>query len=115
MPVDYYLPGCPPEADRIWVAVEAILSGNLPPAGSVIGLGTTVCEECKRTRSEKKIKAFKRTWQVLPDAETCLLEQGLVCCGVATRAGCGACAPRSIRRASAATGPTKGPAITAPG
>lgn len=92
--VDYYLPGCPPEADRIWDAVQAILSGKLPPAGSVIGAKTTVCDTCERTRTEKKIKAFKRTWEVIPDEETCLLEQGLVCAGVATRAGCGALCPQ---------------------
>ncbi|MFQ5793140.1 MAG: oxidoreductase, partial [Acidobacteriota bacterium] len=56
VPVDYYLPGCPPEADRIWDAVVAILEGNLPEPGSVIGADTTVCEECPRTRTEKKIK-----------------------------------------------------------
>lgn len=91
--VDYYLPGCPPEADRIWDAITAIVGGNLPPAGSVIGAETTVCQECKRTRNEKKIKKFHRTWEVMPDEETCLLEQGLLCCGIATRAGCGARCP----------------------
>ena len=91
--VDYYLPGCPPESPRIWEAIEAILAGNLPPKGSVIGLNTTVCDVCKRKRSEKKIREFKRTWEVIPDEETCLLEQGLVCAGIATRAGCGALCP----------------------
>ncbi len=93
VPVDYYLPGCPPEADNIWAAIVAILEGNLPPAGSVIGSHTTVCDECKRTRTEKKIKKFYRTWEIQPDDETCLLEQGLLCCGPATRAGCGALCP----------------------
>ena len=92
--VDYYLPGCPPEGEKIWEAITAILSGQLPAKGSVLGPVTTVCDECKRTRSEKKIKAFKRTWEIIPDAETCLLEQGLLCCGVATRAGCGALCPQ---------------------
>jgi F420-non-reducing hydrogenase small subunit len=93
VPVDYFLPGCPPEAECIWDAVVAILEGKLPEPGSVIGADTSVCDECKRKRSEKRIKQFKRTWQVLPDAETCLLEQGLLCCGIATRAGCGARCP----------------------
>ena len=91
--VDYYLPGCPPEAENIWTAIVAILEGKLPPKGSVIGLNTTVCDECPRKRNEKKIKKFYRTWQMIPDEETCLLEQGLLCCGIATRAGCKALCP----------------------
>lgn len=106
--VDYVLPGCPPEADRIWDAVVAILEGKLPPPGSVIGATTTCCDDCPRTRSEKKIKAFKRTWQVIPDAETCLLEQGLVCCGPATRAGCGARCPRVNSPCIGCYGPNAG-------
>jgi F420-non-reducing hydrogenase small subunit len=94
VPVDYYLPGCPPEADNIWAAITAILEGKLPPPGSVIGASSTVCDECKRTRTEKKIKKFYRTWQIIPDEETCLLEQGLLCCGIATRAGCKALCPQ---------------------
>ncbi len=92
--VDYYLPGCPPEADRIWEAITAIVEGKLPPKGAVIGSNTTVCDTCKRKRSEKKIKKFVRTWQIIPDEETCLLEQGILCCGIATRAGCGALCPQ---------------------
>lgn len=92
--VDYYLPGCPPEAERIWDAIVAILEGKLPPKGSVIGANTTVCDECPRKRTEKKIKRFYRTWEIIPDEETCLLEQGIICCGVATRAGCGARCPQ---------------------
>jgi F420-non-reducing hydrogenase small subunit len=92
--VDYYLPGCPPEAGNIWAAIAAIVEGKLPPRGAVLGLNTTVCDECKRKRSEKKIRKFHRTWQVIPDEETCLLEQGLLCCGIATRAGCGALCPQ---------------------
>ncbi len=98
VPVDYYLPGCPPEAENIWTAVQAVIAGlggaPLPPAGTVIGKETTVCDECTRTRTEKKIKAFKRTWEIIPNETECLLEQGLVCAGIATRAGCGALCPK---------------------
>ena len=94
VPVDYYLPGCPPEAERIWDAITAILTAKLPPPGSVIGADTTVCHECPRKRNEKKIKKFVRTWEIIPDEETCLLEQGILCCGLATRAGCGALCPQ---------------------
>jgi F420-non-reducing hydrogenase small subunit len=96
--VDYYIPGCPPEAENIWTIVQAVVAGlggaPLPPAGTVLGKTTTVCDECARTRTEKKITAFKRTWEIMPNETECLLEQGLVCSGLATRAGCGALCPK---------------------
>jgi F420-non-reducing hydrogenase small subunit len=106
--VDYYLPGCPPEPERIWDAITAILTGELPPPGSVIGATTTVCDECPKKREEKKIKEFKRTWQVIPDPDTCLLEQGLLCCGIATRAGCGALCPQVNSPCIGCYGPNAG-------
>jgi F420-non-reducing hydrogenase small subunit len=106
--VDYYLPGCPPEPERIWDALVAILENKLPPPGSVIGAETTVCDDCPRTREEKKIKEFKRTWQIIPDPEICLLEQGLICCGIATRAGCGALCPQVGSPCIGCYGPNEG-------
>lgn len=108
VPVDYYLPGCPPESPKIWEAIEAIVTGKLPPAGSVIGESTTVCDFCPRTRHEKKIKEFKRTWEVIPDPDQCLLEQGIICCGIATRAGCGALCPRVNSPCIGCYGPNAG-------
>ena len=95
--VDYFLPGCPPEPARIWEVLDLVIQGGpLPPAGSTIGAGgQAVCQECPRQRdSEKKIQHFSRTWQVVPDAVRCLLDQGIVCMGIATRNGCGALCPR---------------------
>jgi F420-non-reducing hydrogenase small subunit len=106
--VDYYLPGCPPEPERIWDALTAILTNELPPAGSVIGDQTTVCDVCPRTREEKKIKEFKRTWEIIPDPDQCLLDQGLVCCGIATRAGCGALCPTVGSPCIGCYGPNEG-------
>jgi F420-non-reducing hydrogenase small subunit len=108
VPVDYYLPGCPPEAERIWDALTAIISNQLPPAGSVIGVDTTVCQECPRVRNEKKVKKFYRTWEIIPDETTCLLEQGLLCCGIATRAGCGAKCPKVGSPCIGCYGPNEG-------
>ena len=89
--VDYFLPGCPPEAHQIWAVIELIVSGGpLPPAGSVIGAGDrTVCEECLRSREEKRITEFVRPHQIIADPELCLLDQGILCMGPATRSGCG--------------------------
>jgi F420-non-reducing hydrogenase small subunit len=106
--VDYFLPGCPPEPERIWDALVAIMEGKLPEPGSVIGAETTVCDECTRTRNEKKIKSFKRTWEIIPDPNTCLLEQGIICSGIATRAGCGALCPQVNSPCIGCYGPNAG-------
>lgn len=92
--VDYFVPGCPPQADQTWAVFEAFLSGELPPLGSVIGAGDkTVCDECDRVKEEKKVKEFFRIHEIIPDEKKCLLEQGIVCAGPATRSGCGALCP----------------------
>lgn len=98
--VDYFMPGCPPTAKQTWAVIEAIATGKLPPKGSVVGAGNkAVCDECP---FEKKIEGvriakFKRPHMERPDLTPlpelknkpqCLLEQGFVCMGSATRSGC---------------------------
>jgi F420-non-reducing hydrogenase small subunit len=95
--MDYFLPGCPPEPERIWDVIELVIQGKpLPAAGSTVGAGgQAVCVECPRLKDPaKKLAGFKRTWQIVPDAVSCLLDQGIVCMGIATRNGCGALCPR---------------------
>jgi len=90
--VDYFVPGCPPQPERIWEVIEHIMSGRpLPSKGSVLGAGEkTCCDECPRERKEKKLKQFYRPFEIVPDPNLCLLDQGIVCMGPATRDGCGA-------------------------
>jgi F420-non-reducing hydrogenase small subunit len=89
--VDYYVPGCPPQAPQIWAVIEAILGGQLPPKGSVVGANEkTVCDECKHKREEKRIGKFYRPHEIIPDSNQCLFDQGIICAGPATRGGCGA-------------------------
>lgn len=90
--VDYYLPGCPPQTERLVEVFMAIVTGaELPPPGSVVGaLDKTQCDECERKKTDnKKIKKFYRPWEIEDDGETCFLEQGVICMGPATRGGCG--------------------------
>jgi len=86
--VDYYLPGCPPPPKLIFDAVEAIAKGELPPKGSILAPERSVCDECPRVKEEKKISEIKRVIDFQAEPEKCLLEQGIVCMGPATRGGC---------------------------
>jgi F420-non-reducing hydrogenase small subunit len=89
VPVEYYVPGCPPQPHQIWAVIEAIVAGNLPEPPAVVGAGNkTVCDVCRRTKGEKKVKKFYRPFEMEPDPDICLLEQGFVCMGPATRNGC---------------------------
>ena len=92
IPVDYYLPGCPPPPDSVMNAVNAILTGQLPEKGAVLAPDKALCDTCprKETKPEKiSITEVKRPWQVKIDPEKCFLVQGLFCYGPATRSGCG--------------------------
>jgi F420-non-reducing hydrogenase small subunit len=88
--VDYYLPGCPPPVKLIANAVEAIAKNELPAKGSVLAPLKSVCDECPRKKESKKISKIYRVHEKVPEPEKCLLEQGIICMGPATRSGCGA-------------------------
>ena len=113
--IDYSVPGCPPETERIaevLTTVTAALDGDvpLPPRGSVLGAGnSTVCDECQRERGVKTIKTFRRIQTLAEvDPTLCLLEQGLPCCGPATRDGCGAKCPAAGAPCIGCYGATEG-------
>jgi F420-non-reducing hydrogenase small subunit len=110
VPVDYFIPGCPPETEQVWNVMQAFIRGDaLPPRGSILGAGdSTTCDDCKRKRTDKKVRQFHRIWEIIPDPEQCLLEQGLVCMGVATRNGCGARCPEANMPCIGCYGPPEG-------
>lgn len=87
--VDYYVPGCPPPVEITARLVDLYAKGELPPLGSVVASDKNVCDECERKKEQKKISRLRRPHEVIPEPERCLLEQGLICAGPATRGGCG--------------------------
>ncbi len=104
--VDAYLPGCPPNPKQVHNVLLAVVSGDLPPKGSVVGASEkTVCEECPRKKGEKKVRQFYRPFELIQDPERCLLEQGILCFGSATRGGCGARCPNSNQGCRGCYGP----------
>jgi F420-non-reducing hydrogenase small subunit len=88
--VDYFLPGCPPPVPRVIDALEAVLSGKLPPKGANFLFNKSVCDECPREKKERKIIQVRRIYEISDDFKTCFLDQGVICMGPATRGGCGA-------------------------
>jgi len=107
--VDYYVPGCPPEPKTTWLALEALVSGNLPEKGSIISHSSkALCDECPLPKEGKKVKKFFRAHQIIADPTKCLLDQGLLCYGVATRGGCGAMCPQGGMPCTGCYGPVEG-------
>jgi F420-non-reducing hydrogenase small subunit len=100
--VDISLPGCPPHPDQIAEAIVALLEGRAPNLPT-----KSVCDTCPTIRQGKgKVKKVRRFTENAhfepgrPISEMhCLLEQGFVCMGPVTRAGCAGAngeAPRCI-------------------
>lgn len=91
IPVDYYIPGCPPTAKITLQAIETLLKGELPEKGSVLAGDRALCHECSLNSSKPEkllISELKRPHEIIPDPEKCLLAQGLLCLGPVTRGGC---------------------------
>jgi F420-non-reducing hydrogenase small subunit len=115
VPVDYYMPGCPPESHQIAAVIDLVIQvingqAELPQKGTVIGAGhSTVCDDCPRQRNLKTIKEFRRIQDCDSiDPDLCLLEQGIPCNGPATRNGCGALCPQAGAQCIGCYGPAEG-------
>ena len=99
--VDLSLPGCPTTPEMVAGALTALLEGKkfeLP--------AKSVCDDCPLIREKKAVSTLKRRLGP-PDFKPgqplnqmrCLMEQGFLCLGPATRTGCGGSegTPRCIR------------------
>ncbi len=113
--VDYIIPGCPPESHQIAAVIDVVLAAlrgemELPPPGAILGAGQkAVCDECERTRGIKKIKRFTRIQHMAAvDPTLCLIEQGILCNGPATRSGCHARCPTAGNACIGCYGPADG-------
>ncbi len=91
IPVDYYVPGCPPTPEWNRRALTAILENRLPPPGWVFGEPKALCHYCARKESQPLtipgdhfFRLHQKTW----DPARCFLAEGLICLGPATRGGC---------------------------
>jgi len=93
--VDWFVPGCPPTETHVRAVLDALQSGPLPGAGTRVFAGNrSVCDECPLPKRNGRTAGFVRPHQVVARGDRCLLEEGIVCLGPATRSGCEARCPR---------------------
>jgi F420-non-reducing hydrogenase small subunit len=89
--VDVGLPGCPTTPEMVAEALTALLQGqafSIPER--------SVCDECPTKREKKAVGSIKRPLEPVEfaqgqaiDTVRCFMEQGYLCIGPVTRAGCG--------------------------
>jgi len=103
--VDYVVPGCPPPREMVSRLFTALLSGELPEPGSVFASEKNLCDECPREREHERISRILRPHEAEPDPDRCLLDQGFLCMGPATRGGCGAVCPNANMPCTGCAGP----------
>ena len=109
--VDYYIPGCPPTTDLINAFLDVVEKhvkegAELPPKGTFFASQKTLCDECGRTKTVKSVDRVYLPHEIDIDPEKCMLEQGVICLGPATRAGCGAQCLNANQPCRGCMGPT---------
>jgi F420-non-reducing hydrogenase small subunit len=87
--VDLFIPGCPPEP----ITLRDFITGIIDGKGTFPNV-KTVCDECPRKRTGESPSQIRRIIEIGKiDPDKCLVEQGIVCMGKMTMAGCGAKCP----------------------
>lgn len=108
VPVDYFIPGCPPLPDVIQEALEALVDGRSPQHQT-----RNLCGTCGR--SQETMLVAQRDFLVdevvsvhelaTIDPDKCFLVQGVLCMGPITREGCGALCPAANMPCRGCQGP----------
>jgi F420-non-reducing hydrogenase small subunit len=88
--VDVGLPGCPTTPEMVAEAITALLTNK--PFKLV---ERSVCDDCPTKREKKAVSSLKRPLEKVDNPGQkytemrCLMEQGYLCLGPATKTGCG--------------------------
>ena len=109
IPVDYYVPGCPPSTKVVADAFQALLRDPPPEPGTVLAPNQAMCDECPRRDrrpEDVKLARFYGVEERAIDPADCILAQGFPCLGPATRAGCGARCIKGNMPCTGCFGPT---------
>ncbi|MEO0181510.1 MAG: hypothetical protein ABIM74_07755 [candidate division WOR-3 bacterium] len=99
--VDYYVTGCPPPPKVLSGFFNDLLSGKKPKVNDL-----PVCADCKRRVKGSFARNMRHLHQAQPEDGVCLLQQGYICLGSVTRAGCEALCPTAGHPCNGCRGPT---------
>jgi F420-non-reducing hydrogenase small subunit len=110
VPVDLFIPGCPPPRDLIRTSLYGLLGKTeIPPRTK------NLCIECPRTKEgilqpqrgflAERVNAVMELERI--DPERCLIEQGVLCLGPVTVTGCEARCPKANIPCRGCLGPTE--------
>ncbi|MBW1943935.1 MAG: F420-nonreducing hydrogenase [Deltaproteobacteria bacterium] len=99
--VDYYVTGCPPPPQVLSHFFSDLLGGSKHRVYDL-----PVCADCPRKVKGEFSKKLRHVHERLPEEEVCLLQQGYICLGSVTRAGCGALCPTAGYPCDGCRGPT---------
>jgi F420-non-reducing hydrogenase small subunit len=102
IPVDLYLPGCPPHAAFIFDALISLARGRQPKAKQ-----EAVCGNCRRDMVKSEVAALKADHEGIPDEKQCFLSQGYLCLGSVTLDRCLAPCPQRGVPCTGCAGPTQ--------
>jgi F420-non-reducing hydrogenase small subunit len=101
IPVDLYLPGCPPHAAFIMDALLALVDNRAPKANQ-----EAICARCTREMVTTDTSVLKMNHDGRPEEKKCFLSQGYVCLGSVTLDRCMAPCPNNGVVCSGCAGPT---------
>ncbi|MFX1563307.1 MAG: F420-nonreducing hydrogenase, partial [Promethearchaeota archaeon] len=95
------IPGCPPHPDEIAKILTTFLAGETPTLST-----KSICDECPLERLTEPPTQLRRNHEI-PEPGKCLLSQGFLCMGPATRAGCNAECPNRGMPCTGCRGPAE--------
>lgn len=101
VPVDLYLPGCPPHPSFIFEALNALLQGKKPRMTH-----RTVCANCTRKIIKRNQDKIKRISEGIPEDDVCFLSQGYICLGSVTLDRCLSPCPQKGTICTGCNGPS---------
>lgn len=102
VPIDRYLPGCPPSPYHIADALKALIEGRSPEFGA-----HNVCFRCRRKMVKGEVASLRRVHELEPDPQLCWLSQGVLCMGCATLDRCLAPCPQRGVPCTGCAGPSE--------